>query len=72
MIDPKSASRPPQQKSLARRIFRRGPWENSATVMIAVGVIMLMQPFSIELFGWSLATILTGTVGFVIVSHFPE
>ena len=57
--------------SLAR-YFRRGPWENGATALIALGVFMLMQPFSLWLYGWSFAAILTGTVGFVIVSHFPE
>lgn len=55
-----------------RRLFRRGPWENAATVLIALGVLMLMQPFSAWLYGWSFAVILTGTLGFVIVSHFPE
>lgn len=58
-------------KGLAR-FFRRGPWENAATVAIAAGVFMLMQPFSITLFGYSFAVILAGTVGFVVVSHFPE
>ena len=58
-------------KGLAR-FFRRGPWENTATAAIAAGVIMLMQPFSLTLFGYSFAMILAGTVGFVIVSHFPE
>ena len=52
--------------------FRRGPWENAATLLIALGVFMLMQPFSLVLFGYSLVVILTGTIGFVIVSHFPE
>ena len=55
-----------------RRLFRRGPWENAATVLIGLGVFMLMQPFSIWLYGNSFAVILTGTIGFVIVSHFPE
>ncbi len=59
-------------KSMLRRIFRRAPWENTATVLIAVGVIMLMQPFAIELYTYSFAVILTGTVGFIVVSHFPE
>lgn len=54
------------------RFFRRGPWENFATLLIALGIFMLMQPFSLDLFGYSFAVILTGTVGFVIVSHFPE
>ena len=52
--------------------FRRGPWENLATVIIAIGVFMLMQGFAIELFTYSFVTILTGTVMFLIVSHFPE
>jgi hypothetical protein len=52
--------------------FRRGPWENGATALIAVGVFMLMQPFSLWLYSWSFAAILIGTLGFVIVSHFPE
>ncbi len=39
---------------------------------IAAGVFMLMQPFSLELYGWSFSVILTGTVGFVVVSHFPD
>ena len=55
-----------------RRLFRRGPWENLATVLIAGGVIMLMQPFALSLFTYSFITILTGTVMFIIVSHFPE
>ena len=59
-------------KSPLARLFRRGPWENGATVLIALGIFMLMQPFSLWLFGWSLAVILTGTIGFIIVSHFPE
>jgi hypothetical protein len=56
----------------ARRIFRRGPWEAAATALIAVGIFMLMQPFSLLLFSHSFAVILTGTLGFVVVSHFPE
>jgi hypothetical protein len=55
-----------------RRLFRRGPWENAATALIGLGVVMLMQPFSLWLFSHSLTVILIGTIGFVIVSHFPE
>lgn len=57
---------------MMRKIFRRGPWENVATILIAAGVIMLMQPFSLAAYGWSFGVILAGTVGYVIVSHFPE
>jgi hypothetical protein len=52
--------------------LRRGPWEMLATVLIAVGVVMLMQPFALQLFTWSFVTILAGTVMFIVVSHFPE
>ena len=54
------------------RWFRRGPWETAAMTVIGAGIVMLVQPWSIDLFGYSFVTILAGTVGFVVVSHFPE
>jgi fucose permease len=54
------------------RFFRRGPWESVAMTLIGGGIIMLMQPFSIDLYGYSFVTVLAGTLGFVVVSHFPE
>ena len=61
-----------KRRSGFRHWFRRGPWENAATALIALGVFMLMQSFSLFLFGQSLTVILIGTIGFVIVSHFPD
>lgn len=52
--------------------LRRGPSEAVAMTLIGLGVIMLMQPFSLDLFSYSFITILAGTLGFVIVSHFPD
>jgi hypothetical protein len=54
------------------RFFRRGPWEAAAMALIAGGIVMLVQPWSIDLYGYSFVTILAGTLGFVAVSHFPE
>jgi len=54
------------------RVFRRGPWETAATAVIATGVVMLMQPFSITLYGWSFPTTLAGIVMFTIGSKLPE
>ena len=54
------------------RLFRRGPWETAAIALIVVGVVMLMQPFSLTLYGYSFATVLLGTVMFVVVSKFPR
>jgi hypothetical protein len=52
--------------------FRRGPWEGLATVLIAAGITMLMQPLAIDLYTWSFVTILAGTLLYVVVSHFPD
>jgi hypothetical protein len=54
------------------RPFRRGPMELVATILIALGVVMLMQPFFIGLFTYSFLVTLVGTVMFIVVSHFPE
>ena len=54
------------------RFFRRGPWEATAIALIVAGVIMLMQPFSLTLYGYSFITTLIGTVLFVVGSKFPE
>jgi hypothetical protein len=53
-------------------ILRRGPLEAVATLIIAAGVVMLMQPFSLTLYSWSFATTLFGTVMFTIVSKVRE
>ena len=55
-----------------RRWFRRGPWEMAATAIISVGVFMLMQPFWLPVFSYSFITILTGTIMFIVVSHFRD
>ena len=52
--------------------LRRSPWEMVASVLIAVGVVMLMQPWIMAAFTWSFVVTLTGTVMFLIVSHFPD
>lgn len=52
--------------------LRRGPWEILASVLIGLGIFMLMQPFVLWAFTWSFIVTLTGTVMFLIVSHFPE
>ena len=62
--------------SLPRR--RLGGWsprrigENAASLTIGAGVIMLMQPLSLTLYGWSFAVILGGTVLFLIGSKLPR
>lgn len=52
--------------------LRRGPWEMLASILIALGVVMLMQSFALALYTYSFIVTLLGTVMFIIVSHFPE
>jgi len=61
-------------KTVKKRSFflRRGPMENIATALIAIGFLMLFQPFALVLYTYSLVTLLAGTVMFIIVSKFPE
>ena len=61
-----------ENKSLLRKIFRRGIWENLSTALILIGVFMLMQPFAMWMYTYSIIVILIGTIGFVITSHFPD
>ena len=43
-----------------------------ASLPFAIGIVMLVQPLSIDLYSYSFVTILAGTIGYVVVSHFPE
>jgi hypothetical protein len=65
---------PATEGGIVSRFFRlrRGPWEGLATIVIAAGLVMLMQTFALVLYTYSFMTILVGTVMFVIASHFRE
>ncbi len=62
----------PMPKKKRPLFLRRGPMENIATALIALGFLMLFQPFALVLYTWSLVTLLAGTVLFIVVSKFPE
>ena len=53
-------------------VLKRGPWEMIASILIAIGVIMMMQPLLLIVYTYSFIVTLVGTVMFIIVSHFPE
>ena len=71
-VQPQSVPVTKGRKGRWPRWARRGLMENIAVGLIALGVLMLVQPFSITLYGWSFVTVLAGTVMFMIVSKFPE
>lgn len=52
--------------------LRRGPMELAACCVIALGILMLLQPFALILYTWSFVTMLFGTVMFTVVSKFPQ
>jgi hypothetical protein len=52
--------------------LRRRPMELLATGLIGAGVLMLLQPFSLVLYGYSFVTTLTGVVMFTFVTKFPD
>ena len=56
----------------SRRLLRRGPWGHGAMGVIGLGILMLTQPFLLDLYTYSFVTILGGTLAFVVVSHFPR
>ncbi|WP_095082782.1 hypothetical protein [Mesorhizobium sophorae] len=67
-----SMTSPQKHKSRWPVWARRGLMENIATVLIALGFLMLFQPFALSLYTYSFITMLAGTVMFIIVSKFPE
>ncbi len=52
--------------------LRRGRMEMAACIVIALGLVMMLQPVAMALFTWSFVTTLFGTVMFMVVSKFPE
>jgi hypothetical protein len=71
---PKTPHQPSHQqpRTIWLRWLRRGVLENLATTLIAAGVLMLLQPFSLTLYGYSFVTTLIGVAMFTIVTKFPE
>jgi hypothetical protein len=55
-----------------RRLFRRGIWETVSVGLIALGVVMLMQPLWLVLYSYSFVVLLAGTALFTVATKFPE
>jgi len=54
------------------KALRRGPMELMACIVIALGIVMMLQPLALVLYTWSFVTTLLGTVMFMVVSKFPD
>jgi hypothetical protein len=55
-----------------KKFFRRAPWEHANTGLIGLGLVMLMQPWSIDVYSYAFTVILAGVVGFSIAGKLPE
>jgi hypothetical protein len=58
--------------SSTARWLRRGPWERATAALIGLGLVMLMQPFSMTLYTYSFAVLLAGVLGYSIAGKLPE
>ena len=54
-----------------QRLFRRGVWERASMTLIAAGALLLMQPFSLDLFSYSFVVLLAGVIGYSIAGKLP-
>ena len=54
-----------------RRFLRRGPWERVTLVLIGLGLAMLMQPWSLDLYSYSFLVLLAGVVGYSVAGKLP-
>ena len=59
-------------KKFLGRVLRRAPCEQATAALIAIGLVMLMQPWSIDVYSYGFTVLLAGVVGFSIAGKLPE
>ena len=59
-------------KAPARPWLSRARWEPASMVLIGLGLAMLMQPWSIEIYGYSFVVLLAGVAGYSIAVKLPQ
>ena len=59
-------------KSATPRWLRRAPWEHATTALIGIGLVMLMQPWAIEVYSYGFSVLLAGVVGYSIAGKLPR
>jgi hypothetical protein len=56
----------------AKRWYRRGPWEAATMALIALGLVMLMQPFSLDVYSYGFVVLLAGVLGYSVAGKLPQ
>jgi hypothetical protein len=52
--------------------LRRAPWERATGGLIGLGLLMLMQPWALDVYSWGFTVLLAGVVGYSIAGKLPE
>jgi hypothetical protein len=55
-----------------KKYFRRTHWERATTALIGLGLVMLMQPWSIGVYSYSFTVLLAGVLGYTIAGKLPQ
>lgn len=58
------------RKSMPRWL-RRAPWERATAALIGLGLVMLMQPWSIDIYSHAFTVLLAGVAGYSIAGKLP-
>jgi|YNPBryunderm2012_1023409.scaffolds.fasta_scaffold02627_4 hypothetical protein len=61
-----------EMRTVSRRIRHKRNLERTAMSIMALGALMMFQPFALVLYTYSFVVILVGTLMFIIVSHLPD
>jgi hypothetical protein len=59
-------------KRATPRWLRRAPWEHGSGGLIGLGLVMLMQPWSITVYSYGFTVLLAGVVGYTIAGKLPQ
>jgi hypothetical protein len=54
------------------KFFKRRHWEPATTALIALGLVMLMQPWSIEIYAYAFDVLLAGVLGYTVAGKLPS
>jgi hypothetical protein len=55
-----------------KRWIKRDLWEATFTAFIGIGLLMLMQPWQIEVYSYSFPVLLIGVIGYSIAGKLPK
>ena len=53
------------------RWLRRTPWERATVTLIGLGLGLLMQPWSLDVYSYSFAVLLAGVAGYTVAGKLP-